>query len=86
MDDSQLLTQIVVQCWKDDSFTQSFLTSPKTVLAEFGIECRGSVKISVIEDSPNQKTFVIPRPSPRQRSLPKFLKAEKLLVLPEQVA
>ena len=60
MNEQQTYNQIIAKCWTDESFKQSLIDDPKTVLAEFGVKIDDSVKLRVLEDSDDEKILVIP--------------------------
>lgn len=60
MDHENIINQIIAKCWVDEAFKQSLIENPKKILGEFGFIISDSVTVKVIEDSPEEKTFVIP--------------------------
>lgn len=51
---------IVARAWKDPAFKTKLLKHPKEAFKEVGIDLPPNVKIHVIEDKPDNITFVLP--------------------------
>ena len=56
------LADLFAACWKDDALKQRFMSDPKTVLAEYGMDVPDGIDVNIIE---NTDTPVhIPMPAP----------------------
>jgi len=58
----RLWSQIIARVWADEEFKQSFLSDPRGILAEHGIDMPDGVEIKVVEDTPGVRHFVLPPP------------------------
>jgi hypothetical protein len=64
-DDEDILAQLVARCWRDDSFKKRFMTDPKGVLAENGLEVEAGCDIKVVEDNEKVTHIVLPIAPPK---------------------
>jgi nitrile hydratase alpha subunit len=55
--------EIVSKCWKDGAYKQRFISDPKGVLKEHGIEVPPNIKVKVVENTDDQLYITLP-PSP----------------------
>ena len=55
------LAALFAACWKDDALKQRFMSDPKAVLAEYGIDVPANMNVNVVENSDN--TIHIPMPA-----------------------
>lgn len=56
----QSYKSIVTKCWADPDFKRRFIADPVKTLRAEGVSVPDGVKITVIENTPTEFTFVIP--------------------------
>ena len=61
MDESKF-GDLVVKCWRDAEFKKRFITDPKKVLAELGIELPAELDLQVVENTDKRMYLVLPPP------------------------
>ena len=54
------LAELFTACWKDDALKARFMSDPKAVLAEHGIDVPGSIDVKVVENSDNTVHITMP--------------------------
>ena len=54
------LAQLFAACWKDEALKARFMSDPKAVLAEHGIDVPGSIDVKVVENSDNTVHITMP--------------------------
>ena len=57
------LAEIVVACWKDDSLKARFMSDPKAVLSERGVEVPDGLDVKVVENTAEHVHITLP-PAP----------------------
>ena len=63
------LAKLFAACWKDEALKARFLSDPKTVLAEHGIEVPDGINIKVIENSATTVHITMPMFSSHDEAL-----------------
>ena len=77
--------EIVFRCWSDPAFKQKFLSDPKGVLKDFGVELRDSIQsISIVENNDSTLNLVLPFPPDSENCSEEQLKERLDAVLLEQ--
>ena len=56
------LTDLFAACWKDEALKARFMSDPKAVLAERGIEMPDGIDVNVVENSDNTVHITMPAP------------------------
>ena len=64
-EEQEILAQLIARCWRDDSFKKRFMTDPKGVLAENGMEVEAGANIKVVEDTESLTHIVLPPAPPK---------------------
>jgi hypothetical protein len=59
--DRTVLAMIAARAWRDSSFRQQFVTDPKSVLAQEGVDVPDGVDVKVVEDTDTIKYLNISR-------------------------
>ena len=54
------LAALFAACWKDDALKQRFMSDPKAVLAEHGIDVPANMNVNVVENSDNTVHITMP--------------------------
>ncbi|MEE2907123.1 MAG: NHLP leader peptide family RiPP precursor [Planctomycetota bacterium] len=54
------LAQLFAACWKDEALKARFMSDPKAVLAEHGIDVPANIDVNVVENSDNTVHITIP--------------------------
>jgi hypothetical protein len=54
------LAALVAACWKDEALKARFMTDPKAVLAEHGINVPDGINVNVVENSDNTVHITMP--------------------------
>ncbi len=54
------LTNLFAACWKDDALKARFMSDPKAVLAEHGINVPEGMNVNVVENSDNTVHITLP--------------------------
>ena len=55
------LAELFDACWKDDALKQRFMTDPKTVMAEHGIDVPANIDVNVVENTDNTVHITMPQ-------------------------
>ena len=55
------LAQVFAACWKDEALKARFLSDPKAVLAERGIDMPDNIDVKVVENSDNTVHITMPK-------------------------
>ena len=61
--------QLFTECWKDDALKARFMSDPKAVLAERGIDVPDGIDVNVVENSDNTVHITMPATPPGGVSL-----------------
>ena len=56
------LAQLYAACWKDEALKARFMSDPKAVLAEHGIDVPDNIDVNVVENSDNTVHITMPPP------------------------
>ena len=54
------LAALFAACWKDDALKQRFMSDPKQVLAEYGMDVPDGMDVNVVENSDNTVHITMP--------------------------
>jgi hypothetical protein len=54
------LAELFAACWKDESLKQRFMSDPKAVLAEHGMDVPTNIDVNVVENSDNTVHITMP--------------------------
>ena len=54
------LAELFAACWKDDALKQRFMSDPKAVLAEYGMDVPDGMDVNVVENSDNTVHITMP--------------------------
>jgi hypothetical protein len=57
---SKAIARIVAKCWMDEGYKKSFIADPAAALKDEGIIVPDGVKIRVLEDTPELRSFILP--------------------------
>ena len=63
------LTELFAACWKDEALKARFMSDPKAVLAERGIDVPDTMNVNVVENSDNTVHITMPMPPAGHASL-----------------
>ena len=55
------LAALFAACWKDEALKTRFMSDPKSVLAEYGIDVPDGVQVNVVENSEDNVHVTMPR-------------------------
>ena len=55
------MAELFAACWKDEALKARFMSDPKAVLAERGIDVPDNIDVNVVENSDNTVHITIPR-------------------------
>ncbi len=55
------LAALFAACWKDEALKARFLSDPKAVLAEHGIDVPANIKVNVVENTDNTVHITMPQ-------------------------
>ena len=55
------LAKLFAACWKDEALKARFLSDPKAVLAEYGIDVPDGINVNVVENSDNTVHITMPQ-------------------------
>lgn len=61
MDRKSLESKIIAKAWADDDFKRRLLADPVSALRAEGIDVPAGIAISVVENTADRFTFVLPR-------------------------
>ena len=56
------LTQLFAACWKDEALKARFMSDPKAVLAEYGMDVPDGMDVNVVENTDNRVHITMPAP------------------------
>ncbi len=59
-DHQNALANLFAACWKDDALKQRFMSDPKAVLAEHGIDVPEDMNVNVVENTDTAVTITMP--------------------------
>ena len=54
------LAELFAACWKDDALKQRFMSDPKSVLAEYGMDVPDGLDVKVVENADNTVHITMP--------------------------
>ena len=54
------LAALFAACWKDEALKARFMSDPKAVLAEYGIDVPANMNVNVVENSDNTVHITMP--------------------------
>ena len=54
------LAALFAACWKDEALKARFLSEPKAVLAEYGIDMPDGIDVNVVENTDNTVHITMP--------------------------
>jgi hypothetical protein len=54
------LAELFAACWKDEALKARFMTDPKAVLAEHGMDVPANIDVNVVENSDNTVHITMP--------------------------
>ena len=54
------LAALFAACWKDEALKARFMSDPKAVLAEYGVDVPANMNVNVVENSDNTVHITIP--------------------------
>ena len=57
------LAQLFAACWKDEALKARFMSDPKAVLTEYGMDVPDGIDVNVVENSDNTVHITMP-PAP----------------------
>ena len=56
------MAQLFAACWKDEALKARFMSDPKAVLAEHGLEVPGNLDVKVVENADDCVHITMPAP------------------------
>ena len=56
------LAELFAACWKDDAVKQRFMSDPKAVLSEYGMDVPDGMNVNVVENADNTVHITMPAP------------------------
>ena len=59
------MAELFAACWKDEALKARFMSDPKAVLAEHGIDVPDNMNVNVVENSDNTVHITMPK-APRE--------------------
>jgi len=57
---SNQLVDLFAACWKDEALKQRFMSDPRVVLAEYGIDVPDGMDVNVVENTDNTVHITLP--------------------------
>jgi hypothetical protein len=78
-----VLAMVVARAWRDEEYKRRFLSDPKGVLAEEGVEIPDDVELRVLEDTPTAKYINVSRHGEEAEPQKIGQVLERLLPVPE---
>ena len=57
---AKTISRIVAKCWMDEGYKKSFIADPAAILKDEGITVPDGINIRVLEDTPEQRSFILP--------------------------
>ena len=61
-DSSGVLSSIFAACWKDDALKDRFISDPKGVLQEYGLDVPQGIHVKVVENADDCVNITLPAP------------------------
>ena len=61
-DQKNAKAKLFAACWKDESLKARFMSDPKPVLKEYGLDVPEGVDISVVENADDSVHIILPAP------------------------
>ena len=55
------MAELFAACWKDEALKARFMSDPKAVLAERGIDLPDNIEVNVVENSDNTVHITMPK-------------------------
>ncbi|MEE2907116.1 MAG: NHLP leader peptide family RiPP precursor [Planctomycetota bacterium] len=55
------LAQLFAACWKDEALKARFMSDPKAVLSEYGIDVPDGINVNVVENTGNTVHITLPQ-------------------------
>jgi hypothetical protein len=55
------LAELFAACWKDEALKARFMSDPKAVLAEHGMDVPANIDVNVVENSDNTVHITMPQ-------------------------
>ena len=55
------MAELFAACWKDEALKARFMSDPKAVLAEHGIDVPDNMNVNVVENSDNTVHITMPK-------------------------
>ena len=55
------MAELFAACWKDEALKARFMSDPKAVLAEHGIDVPDNIDVNVVENSDNTVHITMPK-------------------------
>ena len=59
-DQRNALVQVFAACWKDEALKARFMSDPKAVMAEYGIDVPDGIDVNVVENTDNTVNITMP--------------------------
>ena len=56
------LADLFAACWKDETLKQRFMSDPKAVLAEYGMDVPDGIDVNVVENTDTTVHITMPAP------------------------
>ena len=56
------LANLFAACWKDEALKQRFMSDPKAILAEYGMDVPDGIDVNVVENADNCVHITMPAP------------------------
>ena len=56
------LARLFAACWKDEALKARFLSDPKTVMAEYGLDVPDGIDVKVVENADDCVHITLPAP------------------------
>lgn len=69
MNRKEIEDRIAVRAWQDEAFKQELLNSPKTALAQEGINIPDSIEVTIFEETSTQLCLVLPMQPSQEEEL-----------------
>jgi hypothetical protein len=63
------LAELFAACWKDEALKARFMSEPKAVLAEYGMDVPDGMDVKVVENADNCVHITIPAATERHHEL-----------------
>jgi hypothetical protein len=63
------LAQLFAACWKDEALKARFMSDPKSVLKDYGLEVPDGMDVKVVENADNCVYITLPAPPPGKMDL-----------------